>query len=62
MIRERLLGERPPGLKKTVDRRRVVALWLSKLQKQRFISEAREFVAHVEKLDKQDAASEALKK
>src|SRR6185369_14824835 len=32
MIRERLLGERPPGLKKTVDRRRVIGLWLSKPQ------------------------------
>src|ERR1700730_7913510 len=36
MIRERLLGERPPGLKKTVDRRRVIGLWLSRLQRDRF--------------------------
>ena len=55
-IRERLLGERTPGLKKTVDRRRVVALWLSRLQKQRFISEAKEFVAEVKQLDQAAAA------
>jgi outer membrane biosynthesis protein TonB len=51
MIRERLLGERPPGLKKTVDRRRVIGLWLSKPQTGRFISEAKEFVAFVGKLN-----------
>jgi F420-non-reducing hydrogenase iron-sulfur subunit len=51
MIRERLLGERPPGLKKTVDRRRVVALWLSRLQTKRFISEAKEFVGHLQTLN-----------
>src|SRR4030095_12869806 len=51
MIRERLLGERPPGLKKTVDRRRVIGLWLSKPQTGRFISEAKEFVALVGKLN-----------
>lgn len=47
MIRERLLGGRPPGLKKTVDRRRVVGLWLSRPQASRFISEAKEFLAVV---------------
>jgi coenzyme F420-reducing hydrogenase delta subunit len=52
MIKERLLGERPPGLKKTVDRRRVIGLWLSRLQKQRFLSESREFVAQMRQLDK----------
>ncbi|MDZ4835963.1 MAG: hydrogenase iron-sulfur subunit [Candidatus Melainabacteria bacterium] len=51
MIRERLLGERPPGLKKTVDRRRVMALWLSRLQKGRFETEAKEFVAYCSQLD-----------
>jgi F420-non-reducing hydrogenase iron-sulfur subunit len=54
MIRERLLGERPPGLKKTVDRRRVMALWLSRLQKGRFENEAKEFVAYVGGLDGED--------
>jgi F420-non-reducing hydrogenase iron-sulfur subunit len=52
MIKERLLGERPPGLKKTVDRRRVIGLWLSRLQKQRFLSESKEFVAQMRQLDK----------
>jgi coenzyme F420-reducing hydrogenase delta subunit len=50
MIRERLLGDRPPGLKKTVDRRRVIGLWLSRPQTGRFISEAREFVSFVNSL------------
>jgi coenzyme F420-reducing hydrogenase delta subunit len=61
MIRERLLGERPPGLKKAVDRRRVVGLWLSKLQRQRFLSEAKEFVAQVHKIDTQEKSSEPAK-
>lgn len=51
MIKERLLGDRPPGLKKTVDRRRVIGLWLSRLQKQRFLSESKEFVAQMRQLD-----------
>ncbi len=55
MIRERLLGERPPGLKKTVDRRRIMALWLSRRQKERFLSEAKEFVARMHTLDSQEA-------
>ncbi len=50
MIRERLLGERQPGLKKTVDRRRVVAFWLAKPQRQRFISESKEFIATLKDL------------
>jgi coenzyme F420-reducing hydrogenase delta subunit len=51
MIRERLLGERLPGLKKTVDRRRVLALWLSRLQRGKFESDAKEFVAYVKGLE-----------
>ncbi len=51
MIRERLLGDRPPTLKKTVDKRRVMALWLSRRQKSKFESEAKEFVAYVNKLE-----------
>lgn len=43
MIRERLLGERPPGLKKATDRRRVIGLWLSRVQPQRLLSEVKEF-------------------
>ena len=59
MIRERLLGDRPPGLKKTVDRRRVLALWLSRLQAQKFISDAREFVATVRELPAPEPAKAA---
>lgn len=58
-IRERLLGERTPGLKKTVDRRRVLALWLSRVQTQRFVSEAKEFVAYVRGLEPLEAAKPA---
>ncbi|MBK7836887.1 MAG: hydrogenase iron-sulfur subunit [Candidatus Obscuribacter sp.] len=47
MIRERLLGQRQPGLKKTVDRRKVLALWLARPQKERFLSEAKTFVSYV---------------
>ena len=47
MIRERLLGERPPGLRKTVDRKRVIGLWLSRLQAKRFMAEAKQFTALV---------------
>lgn len=50
MIRDRLLGHRPPGLKKAVDRRRVLALWLARPQKERFLSEAKEFVSYVRNL------------
>lgn len=57
MIRDRLLGDRPPGLKKAVDRRRVVALWLSRLQKQRFLAETKEFIYRVQALDIQEANS-----
>ena len=57
MIRERLLGDRPPGLKKDVDRRRVIGLWLSRLQTQKFISDTREFVAYVRGLEDAPAAA-----
>jgi len=56
LVRERLLGDRPPTLKKTVDRRRVLALWLSRLQTDRFISEAKEFVAELSKLPAPEVA------
>jgi coenzyme F420-reducing hydrogenase delta subunit len=50
MIRERLLGNRPPGLKKAVDRRRVEGLWLSRLQKNKFIEAIKEFVSRIKVL------------
>ncbi len=50
MIRDRLLGQRPPGLKKTVDRRRVIGLWLSRMQPQRLLSEVKEFASELEKM------------
>lgn len=55
MIRERLLGERQPGLKKDIDRRRVLALWLAKPQRQRFISESKEFIATLNNLTTAEA-------
>lgn len=59
MIRERLLGERAPGLKKNVDRRRIMALWLSRLQRGKFESEAKEFVAYIRDLDSKEPAKVA---
>jgi F420-non-reducing hydrogenase iron-sulfur subunit len=55
MIRERLLGERPPTLKKGTDRRRILALWLAKPQRQRFISESKEFIATLNNLTTAEA-------
>src|SRR5437660_1184827 len=37
MLRERIMGERMPMLKKGTDRRRILALWLSRLQPQRLL-------------------------
>jgi len=54
MIRERLLGNRVPTLKKATDRRRILALWLSRTQKDRFIADAKEFVAFVQALPAAD--------
>jgi len=64
LVRERLLGDRPPGLKKTVDRRRVLALWLSRLQQKKFVAETKEFVAYVRDLpaDAKPAAPAAAAK
>jgi coenzyme F420-reducing hydrogenase delta subunit len=53
MIRERLLGNRPPGLKKTVDRRRVIGLWLSRPQRNMFVKEAKEFIGRLKELPKE---------
>lgn len=50
MIRERLLGERPPGLKKTVDRRRVLGLWVSRANPKRLLEEVKNFSDDVAKL------------
>lgn len=51
MIRERLLGQRPPTLKKATDRRRILGLWLARPQKERFISESKEFIARLDSLN-----------
>lgn len=47
MIRERLLGNRPPGLKKAVDRRRVEGLWLARPQTHKFVEAVKEFVNRI---------------
>lgn len=57
MIKERLLGERGPMLKKATDRRRILGLWLSRLQTDRFLSEAKEFVAFVRNLPAPEPAA-----
>ena len=56
MIRERLLGERPPALKKATDRRRVMGLWLSRVQPERFIGEVKEFIQYLGTLPAEPAA------
>ena len=55
MIRDRLLGERPPTLKKATDRRRVIALWLSRMQPARLISEVKKFGEDLQKLPAPEA-------
>lgn len=55
MIRDRLLGTRVPTLKKATDRRRVIGLWLSRMQPQRLLQEVKNFSETVDKLPAQDA-------
>jgi F420-non-reducing hydrogenase iron-sulfur subunit len=62
MIRERLLGQRPPGLKKATDRRRVIGLWLSRLQPERFVGEVKEFISYLGTIPKEAAAAPPAKK
>jgi coenzyme F420-reducing hydrogenase delta subunit len=59
MIRDRLLGNRPPGLKKAVDRRRVEGLWLAKPQVHKFIEAIKEFVARIKSLPIETAPATA---
>lgn len=62
MIKERILGSRPPGLKKFVDRRRILALWLSRKQTERFLSETKEFSSYVAELDGEEKPKVEAKK
>lgn len=62
MIRERLLGNRVPTLKKATDRRRILALWLSRPQKDRFLADTAEFVKFVASLPAPEAAAPAAAK
>ncbi|HEY9731909.1 MAG TPA: hydrogenase iron-sulfur subunit [Drouetiella sp.] len=57
MIRERLLGNRVPTLKKATDRRRILALWLSRPQKERFLADTAEFVKFVSALPAPEPAA-----
>lgn len=57
MIRDRLLGDRPPGLKKAVDRRRVIGLWLSRVQPERFIDEVKQFSLFLKDLRESEKAA-----
>lgn len=50
MIRDRLLGERPPGLKKAVDRRRVIGVWMSRVDPKRLLKEVKDFSDEIAKL------------
>jgi F420-non-reducing hydrogenase iron-sulfur subunit len=51
LVRERLLGERGPMLKKATDRRRVLGIWLSRVQPERFMSEVKQFVNYLGTLE-----------
>lgn len=59
MIRDRLLGERPPALKSKTDRRRILAVWLSRLQATKLSSDTKEFVAYVKDLDSKEGKPSA---
>lgn len=61
MIRDRMIGDRPPGLKKAVDRRRVIGLWLSRNQPARFIDEVKSFVRYLGTLEAPVVAAPAAK-
>ncbi|MEZ4574031.1 MAG: hydrogenase iron-sulfur subunit [Vampirovibrionales bacterium] len=47
-LRERLLGERQPKLRATVDRKRLQAYWLSALEFGQFTQMASSFSAYLE--------------
>lgn len=54
--RERLLGLRPPLIKKTVPKKRLKGLWMSEVQVDTFKDRVREFQAEVtEELNKEGA-------
>ncbi len=56
--RERLLGQRPPVIKKTVPKNRLRGLWMSEVQIGTFKERVREFQVHVaEELKKEGAKS-----
>lgn len=59
MIRDRLLGERPPQLKSKTDRRRILAVWLSRLQATKLSTDTKEFVAYVKDLDSKEGKPSA---
>jgi F420-non-reducing hydrogenase iron-sulfur subunit len=59
LIRERLLGERIPTLKRGTDRRRILALWLARPQTRQFVAEAKEFVVKVNGLPTPEPAKTA---
>ncbi len=45
----RLLGERPPNIKKTVDKNKLRGFWLSKVEYDKFIDKLNEFELDLEK-------------
>lgn len=46
----RLLGERPPNIKKTVDKNKLRGFWLSKVDYDKFIDELNKFEKDIEAL------------
>jgi coenzyme F420-reducing hydrogenase delta subunit len=58
-LKARLLGERQPKLKPTVDRQRIQAYWLSALEYQRFRMMADDFVQSLQTPESTDAKKSA---
>ncbi|MBI1859164.1 MAG: hydrogenase iron-sulfur subunit [Candidatus Melainabacteria bacterium] len=50
---DRLLGLRPPNIKKTVDKNRVRGLWLSQVDYKKFLEKVEKFEKELEKLPKE---------
>lgn len=54
LIRDRLLNLRGPTLKSATDRRRIMAVWLSRLQATKLSTDTKEFVAYLKDLDSKE--------
>lgn len=58
---ERLLGLRPPNIKKTIDKNKLRGYWLSKIDYDKFIEKVTKFEEDLEKLPVTQAQKEIVK-